>query len=408
MKALLAALALATGLAAPMRVLPAQAAPALCGAVGSALDAAAPDGGPAFAASYGPGPGEAQVPAPLRNAAFAYDNALAVMALTACGDEARARRIGDAFLAALAADRTFADGRVRNAYRAGPVTARPVLLPGWWDAERNGWSEDRYQVGSATGNVAWVGLALMTLHDATGEARYRAGAVRLLTWITANAAAADGRGFTGGRDGYDPEQAPLPWASTEHNLDVVALGTWLGPEGAGAARAARAFVDAAFDAKAGCFRMGTGPDGRMRGTAEIALDTQLWPLLAVAEPPASWRRALPCAEARLAVTGGFDFNDDRDGLWVEGTAQAALAYRAVGEGKRSAALLAGAMRERAPSGLLYATREAKVTTGLMIGPASTGPDFLYFRRPHLGATAWAVLAQAGWNPFDGKSLPANP
>ncbi|WP_245446954.1 hypothetical protein [Methylobacterium sp. 17Sr1-1] len=404
MKALLAALALATGLAAPV-----QAAPAPCGAVAAALDAAAPSG-PAFAASYGPGPGEAAVPLPLRNTAFAYDNALAVIALTACGDRERARRIGDAFLGALEADRTFADGRVRNAYRAGPATARPVLLPGWWDGKAKRWSEDRYQVGSATGNVAWVGLALMTLHAATGEARYRAGAARLLGWITANAAAQTGltAGFTGGRDGYDPEQTPLPWASTEHNLDVVALGTWLGtwlgPEGEGAARSARAFVDAAFDEGAGCFRMGTGPDGRMRDTTEIALDTQLWPLLAVADPPAPWRRALACAEERLAVPGGFDFNDDRDGLWVEGTAQAALAYRAVGDHARSAALLRTALGERAPSGLLYATREAKLTTGLTIGPGSTTPDFLYFRRPHLGATAWAVLAQAGWNPFDGKLL----
>ncbi|MET7246611.1 hypothetical protein ABZT49_24965 [Methylobacterium sp. EM32] len=391
---------MATGLAGP-----AQAAPAPCGAVAAALDAAAPSG-PAFAASYGPGPGEAAVPLPLRNTAFAYDNALAVIALAACGDRERARRIGDAFLGALDADRTFADGRVRNAYRAGPATARPVLLPGWWDEKTKSWSEDRYQVGSATGNVAWVGLALMTLHAATGEARYRAGAARLLGWITANAAAATG--FNGGRDGYDPEQTPLPWASTEHNLDVVALGTWLGPEGAGAARSARAFVDAAFDEGAGCFRMGTGPDGRMRDTAEIALDTQAWPLLAVADPPAPWRRALACAENRLAVPGGFDFNDDRDGLWVEGTAQAALAYRAAGDHARSAALLRTALRERAPSGLLYATREAKLTTGLTIGPGSTTPDFLYFRRPHLGATAWAVLAQAGWNPFDGRILPAQP
>nr|WP_244276221.1 hypothetical protein [Methylobacterium indicum] len=358
-------------------------------------------------ASYGPGPGEAQAPLPLRNTAFAYDNALAAIALTACGDTARARRIGDAFLVALASDRSFADGRVRNAYRAGPVTERPVLLPGWWDAGRKQWSEDRYQVGTATGNVAWVGLALMTLHDATGAAPYRAGAVRLLNWITANAAAhaRSTAGFTGGRDGYDPDQAPLPWTSTEHNLDVVALGTWLGPDGAEAARTARTFVDAAFDPSSGCFRMGTSPEGRMRDTAKLALDTQLWPQLAVAEPPAAWQRALACAEARLGVLGGFDFNDDRDGLWVEGTAQAALAYRTVGERERGRALLATSMQERAPSGLLYATREAQITTGLTIGPTSSHGDFLYYRRPHLGATAWAVLAEAGWNPFDGKIIP---
>jgi hypothetical protein len=54
-----------------------------------------------------------------------------------------------------------------------------------------------------------------------------------------------------------------------------------------------------------------------------------WPLLGVVDPPEAWRRALSCATTRLGVPGGFDFNDDRDGLWVEGTAQAALAYRSV-------------------------------------------------------------------------------
>jgi hypothetical protein len=39
----------------------------------------------------------------------------------------------------------------------------------------------------------------------------------------------------------------------------------------------------------------------------------------------------------------------------------------------------------------------------MIGPNSTGPDFFYYHLPHLGATAWAVIAALGWNPFVGSS-----
>ena len=54
-----------------------------------------------------PGPDEAEVPPPLRQSAFTYDNALAAIALAACGDVARARRIGDALLHALGHDRTF-------------------------------------------------------------------------------------------------------------------------------------------------------------------------------------------------------------------------------------------------------------------------------------------------------------
>ena len=52
-------------------------------------------------------------------------------------------------------DRHFRDGRLRNAYVAGPPTAR---LPGWWDAAAGRWVEDAYQVGTATGVVAWAML----------------------------------------------------------------------------------------------------------------------------------------------------------------------------------------------------------------------------------------------------------
>jgi hypothetical protein len=374
----------------------------LCRALSGAVERTAPDGDPVFLASYEPGPDEKEVPPPLRSTAFSYDNALAATALAACGDLRRARQIGEAFLVAIESDRTFEDGRIRNAYRAGPVRARPVLLPGWWDAANKRWSEDRYQDGTATGNVAWVGLALLNLRDATQDPRFEKGATRLAAWIRARTARHNGPGFTGGLDGYDPDQASLSWASTEHNLDIVALGMRLGkPDDRAMAASARTFLDAAFDERAGCFRMGTDTEGHMRGIEAVALDTQLWPLLGVANPPEAWRRALSCATTRLGVPGGFDFNDDRDGLWVEGTAQAALAYRSVQTEATAGELLQTLAGQRAPSGWLYASREARLTTGLRIGPASTQDDFFYFRRPHLGATAWAALAALGHNPFTG-------
>src|SRR5258705_10544825 len=45
-------------------------------------------------------------------------------------------------------DRTWHDGRLRNAYAAGVVTSSSAKLPGWWDNTQNKWLEDRYQVGS--------------------------------------------------------------------------------------------------------------------------------------------------------------------------------------------------------------------------------------------------------------------
>jgi hypothetical protein len=198
----------------------------LCDSLSSAVDAAGPVGRPVLIASYRPGP-DGSVPEPLRSSAFTYDNALAAIALVACRDVPRARRIGDALLQASRRDRTFNDGRVRNAYRAGALPeAGPALLPGWWQASAKLWAEDPYQDGTATGNVAWAALALLTLHDATGEPDYLAGVGAMLRWMNANTADPKGAGFTGGLDGYDPAQMTLTWKSTEHNLDIVAVARW--------------------------------------------------------------------------------------------------------------------------------------------------------------------------------------
>lgn len=400
----------ATMMAIPAASAPALGlAPALCRNLSAAVGTV-PGAGPLFLPSYRPGEDEAEVPLPLRSSAFSYDNALAVMALVACGDLPGARRIGEAFLLALRNDRTFRDGRIRNAYRAGAVTS-PVALPGWWDAGAKLWAEDAYQDGTSTGNVAWVALSFLTLESATGDPRYLQDAIRLIGWITDHASEAPGpSGFSGGYHGFDGSQTRLTWKSSEHNVDVVAAATWaarLTGEGrfTKIAGIARGFLDSAFDASAGAFRLGTEPDGRLAEIRKVALDTQLWPLLAVVDAPQTWRRALSYAEARLAVPGGFDFNEDRDGLWVEGTAQAALTYAAIGDQSSSNRLLQGLENHRSASGWLYATREAQITTGLPLGPDSTSEDFLYFRRPHLAATAWAVLAAERWNPFTGRRLP---
>ena len=377
----------------------------LCASLGRAVSETAPEGGPAFVASYRQAPDEAEVPQALRNSAFTYDNALAIVALLACDETTAARRIADAFLIALDNDRSFHDGRIRNAYRAGPVKDRPILLAGWWDDRASHWAEDRYQNGSATGNVAWAALALLATYEETREPLYLNGAREAADWIATVATDTHAVGYKGGREGFDTEQVPLEWKSTEHNTDVLALANWLaehGDEGgryAAMARSAGAFLNSAYDRNSGCFRIGTTPEGVMRSTDVLALDSQLWPLIALVAPPPDWKRALTCAERRLGVEGGFDFNDDRDGLWIEGTAQAALIYRMHGRQSEFSALMDSIAAEASPSGWLYATREARLSTGLMIGPWSTENDFFYFRRPHLGATAWAVLAATGRNPF---------
>jgi hypothetical protein len=376
-----------------------------CAPLANAVASQAAGSKAAFVRSYEHADDESRLPAGLASTAFVYDNALAAIALVACGDVNSATVIGNALSLAARNDRTFRDGRVRNAYRPGPVGKGPPALPGWWDDKQKIWAEDAAQDGSSTGNVAWAALALLTLHQATRQEAFLADAEHLIDWVIANVST--GSGFRGGFHGYDPQQARLTWISTEHNADVYAAATWLfrltsERKYADAASEARQFLQRAFDVDH--FRLGTKPDGSLADPSMLALDVQLWPWMAIPDAPAQWRSALNFAATHLAVADGFDFNGDRDGLWVEGTAQASLAYRIAGDPRRSAQLLATLEADRTPSGFLYATRGARVSTGLSIDPTATTADFFYFKRPHLGATAWATLAATTWNPFTGRNV----
>src|SRR5260370_33613009 len=67
-----------------------------------------------FVRSYEHGEDESRLPAGLASSAFVYDNALAVIALVACGNVSSATTIGNALSLADRGDRTFTDGRIRN------------------------------------------------------------------------------------------------------------------------------------------------------------------------------------------------------------------------------------------------------------------------------------------------------
>lgn len=336
----------------------------------------------------------------LATAAFAYDNALAVIALVACDQLTPAQRIGRALLRATMA------GQLRNTYLAGTQAGIPAAN-GWWLHTQGQWVQDPYQTGIATGNAAWVALALLTLAERTGEPRWLAGAEQIASWVSTEVADPSGPGgFVGGLNGFDGQRVRLTWKSTEHNVDLVAVFDWLARQTgsrrwAQQAGQARRFVDAQFDDSTGRFFIGTLPDGQTTNRTVSGLDTQLWPqLLPMAAP--RWRAAVTFAEHAHRVPGGFDFNDDRDGLWVEGTAQAGLVYQALGRRREYDACMAEVSRQFSTGGYLFATREPRISTGLAINPDSRTADLYYFRLPHLGATAWAAIAATAWNPFLGK------
>ncbi len=318
------------------------------------------------------------------NAAYVYDNALAGLLLIAAGHKDEALRIGQALAMAQAHDRTFHDGRLRNGYAAGVMTS-PAKLPGFWNKKTNQWDEDPYQVGTDTGPVAWA----MLLWQALGMVQPANKAGNFL----------DERlraplGYYGGFYGFDQAQQKLTWESTEQNLDLAVAFSRLGR--AEDAAHARAFVKAAYDAKAHLFKTGLAPDGKPG--AMLAADAGIWPYLAGIGDGASAQAAVDA----LQHGDGIGFSSASDGIWLEGTAFAALALKRLGDA-RASAFLQTVAENLSPQGYVYATVAPVLRTGLKIGPSLQKgvpeADFNYYRRPSLSATSWAGLAALGKNPL---------
>lgn len=354
-----------------------------------------------------------------REVANTYDNALAIFAFLADGSAdsvRRARLIGDAFVYAAEHDRFYGDGRLRDSYAAGDLVIAPgwtpngrtatVTIPGYFDEVQQKFLEIG-QDGISTGNEAWAMLALLALQRNTGDPRYLAAAQRLGRFVVGfRNDQGLYQGFLGGLD-HPEAAAPVrrPWASTEHNLDLYAAFELLAevdPAGGWEAQRdhARQFVDAMWDAARGCNLTGTiDPGTRNASPGQLPEDVQSWAVLALPDALSTHPELLACAERNHLTTDagfrGFDFNEDKDGVWFEGTAHMATAYRRAGRPGDADGFLATLSRAQAtpPYG-----------DGLGIAAASrdgltTGFGFFYFRRLYVGATAWNVLAQLGWNPY---------
>ncbi|HQT44181.1 MAG TPA: hypothetical protein PLD79_09285 [Halothiobacillus sp.] len=320
------------------------------------------------------------------NAAYVYDNALAGLALLAAGDRASAARIGAALAIAQTNDRFWKDGRLRNSYQAGAMT-KPAKLPGWWDAKTSAWREDPYQVGSQTGPVAWAMLLWSALDQV--DAANRAG-----NWLEEQLRAVNG--YYGGFYGFEPNPLKLTWQSTEQNTDLcVAFRKLHRMEDADHAGN---FVRGMFNAQTGVFNAGVSPTGSRDDL--LAADAGIWPYLAGLGSAATALSAIKL----LSHGTGVGFSAASTGIWLEGTAFAGLALRRLGD-VRVNKFRATVEANVSPSGYVYATVEAAMPTGLTVGPSLQPgvPEqkFIYFRRPALAPTAWAILAALDVNPLAG-------
>jgi hypothetical protein len=156
----------------------------------------------------------------------------------------------------------------------------------------------------------------------------------------------------------------------------------------------------------GCFYTGTTPDGMQPNLDNYPLDPQTWYIQALQDTSSLYTHSMAWAKNYCYIENftspeyaaplwGFDFNYDRDGIWYEGTAQAALSYKMISQCDFADSLLLaceyaqthGPQNDR--RGIVAADHDN----------LSTGFTWQYHNRLHVAPTAWYIFAKLGVNPY---------
>lgn len=256
-------------------------------------------------------------------------------------------------------------------------------------------------------------IGLLRAYRLLGDIRYLEAAKRLGDWIELNARDPQGPGgYTGGYEGWEPTPQRVTWKSTEHNLDLyVAFMTVFDLTGEAAwqerALHAKQFVRAMWQAcGTNRFATGTHTDRETPNCDFAPADVNTWALTALGEVGTygagiDWVLSNcpveePCFWGFPAT--GMDFNDDRDGIWWEGTAHTVTALRIKGE-QTAADILRRNLRL---AQFFVPNTKRKGLVATCHDGASAGIEgFAFFNRLHIAATAWYTLAERQSNPFWG-------
>jgi hypothetical protein len=373
--------------------------------------------------------------AEINNFAYLYDNAIAAMALSRAGFSEESRQIADAIVFAVDHDRYFNDGRLRNAYLFGDLESEPgwlsrhgdvyARMPGFYDEADESWREDVYAASSSAGNMAWALIALCDVYENNEdedaekrEARLRV--ARKLADFLLTLRSNTG-GYTAGYEGWEGKQTEATYKSTEHNIDLYCAFNRLAAiesrnEDEKSQASARIYTEAAthaqdfvlsmYDAQRGCFYTGTEGDGVQISRDVLPLDVNTWALLALGDEFAQTEgeKIMTFVEENMTsalkdgAPGGYSFRNGTGGIWYEGTAQAALAYKVIGNDAKYEEILAFLDGSALPDGSIYATDIDGLSTGFSV--TGTNIPWEYNKRIHAGATAWLAFAQLDVNPLE--------
>lgn len=328
--------------------------------------------------------------------AFLYDNALAVLALlerASPTDLSLAEGILDAVVGL-----QNADGKVPDVVHA--ATLAPNSPP------------------YATGNQAWVLLALVQGFESLGKPAYRDAAHALAQYCFSQTAS--GVGYGGFR--LNPSSTVV---STEHNLDLYAAFTRYaahapvsGPgvtqaQALEAATQARLFCESKFDALLGATYTGTDGGGVLANKAPLPTDVQTWAVLSLGRakwgaghdwltapvPGGLWVASSSQPSLGGTPVVGPPFSDaDTSEVWFEGLAQALLSARVDADAATAASALATLDAVRLGFG-----EGDGLGLPATLDTLATGFGFEYYPALHVGATAWAAMGVRDHNPFWGQS-----
>ncbi|MDP2940457.1 MAG: hypothetical protein Q8O13_10375 [Candidatus Omnitrophota bacterium] len=334
--------------------------------------------------------------------AWVYDNALAIIALVSRGypeDKARARLLCETLIWAQHHDPNgYNDGRLRDSYWAtdidpnGPNGAAAAKDP-----------------NTSTGNMAWTIIAWLYYYNHAGDSdqAFRQQVLDAAKWLgnfleTAWSPAGPYPGYHIGYAGWDPYVIDPDIKSTEQNADLYiafkrlsetpsAESYWLSQ-----ALRARTFVLSMRNAGQSRYYVGTTETGAINDNPQ-ALDANAMPILSLNDfTPINWIEN----NCHLFSDGfeGFDFNNDRDGIWFEGTGQMAVVYKMAGRSLDSRKYI---LQMRQAQNIPAPYGNGKGIISASHDGVSTGFEWwLLFKSMSLSATSWFIFAEFGLNPFN--------
>lgn len=295
---------------------------------------------------------------------YTYDQAVATLGFLSTGDTVNARKV----LNGLAA-RQNPDGSWYHAYYCSSSSVAAT---------------QKY-----VGSNAWIAVAVAHYERASGDTiTFRNMARRVVEWMVP-LMQSDG-GINGG---YGADGGLITWASTEHNEDAFsALDYFQYTSDAGDVSG---FLNNAV--------YSTTEDRWWQGRNDPANPLDVNPLGVLALGPTGthpYSRSLDYAMSHHRSTqtwkqkktsisvDGFDFNADKNDVWLEGTAQMVIALRNAGDTANADHFLTQIFGiQQSDGGIPYSVN------------GSFNGDFTMSRKTSVAATGWALIALSGVNPL---------